>query len=257
MGAGRPDRECAVSASLPDAHGTCDHEPAASLRIARASYLHAILSGDRNSAFAVAMEVLESGLSVPDVYMELLQFAHYEVGRLWQSNVITVAGEHIATAVTQGVLARLYALLPAAAASRGDAIVTGVEGELHQLGANMVADVIESDGWNVRFLGCQVPHRDIIALVDSTRPSLVGISATMAFSIPRVASLISDIRALGGNELMIMVGGGAFRGHPELWREIGADGYGGDLREALARVRTLSGSSVAEPEGSAASGLNS
>jgi MerR family transcriptional regulator, light-induced transcriptional regulator len=240
----------------PYAGGHRGGESPASLHVARASYLDAILSGNRNAAYDVALEAVESGLSVPDVYMELLQFAHYEVGRLWESNVISVATEHIATAVTQGVLARLYALLPAATTFRGDAIVTGVEGELHQLGANMVADVIESDGWNVRFLGCQVPHGDVLQLVESSRPSLVGISATMKFSIPRVAKLIAHIRALGGKDTTILVGGGAFRNEHELWREIGADGFGGDLREALALVRTLSGSSVEHSDGSAASSPN-
>jgi MerR family transcriptional regulator, light-induced transcriptional regulator len=237
-----------MSLLLPTTSEQCAPEPSDTLLTARARYLDAILRGDRKTAFAVAMQAVESGLSVPDVYMEILQVAHYEVGRLWENNVISVAGEHIATAVTQGVLSRLYALLPVAAASRGDVVVTGVEGEHHQLGANMVADVIESDGWNVRFLGCQVPEVDIISLVESTRPSVLGISATMGFSVPRVASLIAGVRALSGHELRILVGGGAFRGEPELWREIGADGHGGDLRQALALVRGFFGSAGDDPE---------
>jgi len=256
MGADGYNQAATMSTTRPDAGIFFDGEASDSLRAARARYLEAILSGDRAAAFAVAMEAVESGLSVPDVYMELLQFAHYEVGRLWESNVISVAGEHIATAVTQGVLARLYALLPVTAASLGDAFVTGVEGEFHQLGSNMVADVLESDGWNVRFLGCQVPPRDVIALVDSIRPTLLGISATMKFSVPKVASLIGDIRALGGNEPTILVGGGAFRGEPGLWREIGADGYGGDLREALTVARTLAGTSGSFPKALKSSALN-
>lgn len=202
-------------------------------------YLDAILGGHRTAALNVALEVLRKDVSVPDVYMRLLQPAQYEVGRLWEQNEISVSTEHMATAITQYVVAQLYSRLEIPDRTRGNAIVTGVEGELHQLGANMVADVLESDGWNVRFLGTQMPHRDILRAIAEHRPVLVGISTTMLFNLPNVASLVEQIRRSADDDLQIIVGGGAFRDQTNAWREVGADGQGRDLRDTLEMVRTL------------------
>ena len=119
----------------------------------------------------------------------------------------------------------------------GRAVITGVEGERHQLGANMVADLLEAEGWSVRFLGTQMPHRDIISAVEEHDAQVVGISATMLFNVASVSSLIRDLRSSSGDELRITVGGRAFRSSPDLWREIGADGTGGNLDEALQAFR--------------------
>src|SRR5689334_23078788 len=116
-------------------------------------FLQAILGGDRRAALSVANDALASGATVQGLYEEVLQASLDEVGRLWETNRITVAREHMATAVVQHVMAHLYSQIPPAAEARGSAIVTGVEGELHQVGAHMVADVLESDGWRVMFLG--------------------------------------------------------------------------------------------------------
>ncbi len=75
-------------------------------------------------------------------------------------------------------------------------VLTGVQGEMHQVGANMVADVLEFHGWEVRFLGTNLPQAGILRVVEEQRPDVVGISATMLFNLPRVRELIESIRAL-------------------------------------------------------------
>ena len=105
-------------------------------------------------------ELLREGHPVLDVYLGVFQESLYQVGRLWESNVITVAEEHMATAITQFVLGQTYSQLPAPGDRRGNVVLTGVAGELHQVGANMVADVLESQGFDVRFLGTNMPHTD-------------------------------------------------------------------------------------------------
>ena len=199
----------------------------------RSLYLQAVRSGQRRAALNIALEALRNGASVPDVYREILQPVQYEIGRLWERNEMTVAREHMATAVTQYVVGQLYSHLEIPEASRGNALVTGVRGELHQLGANMVADVLEADGWNVRFLGTQLPHRGVLEAVDEHEPELIGISATVLFNLPAVAELIEELRSRFDDQLTILVGGSAFRTRPDVWEEMGADGYGGDLREAV------------------------
>src|SRR5690606_29037166 len=102
----------------------------------REVYLQAILNGERRAALTVALELLREGRSVADLYYDVLQPAQYELGRLWERNEITVAREHMGTAITQFVIAQLYSRIETPSTSRGKAVVTGVQGELHQLGAN-------------------------------------------------------------------------------------------------------------------------
>lgn len=203
-------------------------------------YLDAALAGKRKAALGIALEMLHQDRPVPEVYTALLQPAQYEVGRRWERNEISVAQEHMATAVTQYVLAELYSRLELPDPTRGGLVVTGVEGELHQVGAHMIADTLEADGWNVRFLGTQMPHRDILSTIQEHRPWIVGISVTMLFNLPRARALIEDIRREASGEIRVLIGGSALRSHREVWREIGADGYGRDLHEAVAVARSLS-----------------
>lgn len=203
-------------------------------------YLQAVLRGERRAALGIAQEALREGSSVGDVYCDILQRAQYEVGRLWESNRITVAREHMATAVTQYVIANLYGQIQPRGEERGKAVITGVEGELHQIGANMVADVLEEDGWSVRFLGTSMPHSGILKAVEEHEADVLGISATMLFNIPQVRRLIAEVRqGFAARPPRIIVGGSAFHHSPELWREIGADGYASDLREAVRLARDL------------------
>jgi methanogenic corrinoid protein MtbC1 len=223
------------------------HSMDTGLELAQKLYLQAILTGQRKAAVNVALELLRSGTAIQDVYVAVLQESLYEVGRLWESNKITVAEEHMATAITQFVIAQLYSHIEPFEHMRGVAVVAGVRGELHQVGANMVADVMDIDGWEVHFLGTNMPHEGILSVVRDKKATLLGISSTMLFNMPQVVQLIQAARKeFGDSAPRIIVGGGAFRQAPELWREIGADGFAVDLRSAL-EVSRQHGSLSAAP----------
>jgi methanogenic corrinoid protein MtbC1 len=201
-------------------------------------FIQVLLRGERHGAVGVARESLRLANHPTDVYIGLFQRSLEEVGRRWQADVITVAQEHMATATVQFVLAQLYSSLQRSPIGRGNALITGVEGELHQVGANLVADSLEMDGWTVRFLGTNMPHEGIVAAAAEMKADLVGISATMLFNVDAVVRLIESIKAMPGSATpRVLVGGGAFRHAPELWREIGADGFAGDLQGACEVAR--------------------
>ena len=203
------------------------------------TFLHALLQGERQGALGIARESLRVAAQPTDVYVEIFQRSLSEIGRRWQFNRITVAQEHMATAIVQFVLAQLYSSLDRSAPVRGNALVTGVEGELHQVGANLVADALELDGWRVHFLGTNVPHDGIIAAAAEMKADVVGISATMIFNVDPVARLVDSVRAMKGTAPRILVGGGAFRSAPNLWKDVGADGSARDVRGACAIAREV------------------
>ncbi len=195
-------------------------------------FLQALLAGDRHAARTIALEALSSTHSLSDVYVEVFQESLYKIGSLWESNRISVAQEHVATAITQYVMANLYTCVTPSQPSKGKGIITGVEGELHQIGSHMVADMLEMQGWDIRFLGVNIPHQAILQLIKEFQPTLVGISATMVLKVPIVRDLIKDIRNHFPSAATprILVGGSAFRALPDVYRDIGADAFAYDLR---------------------------
>jgi methanogenic corrinoid protein MtbC1 len=210
------------------------------LALEESVYVQAILQGNRKAALAVAFESLRKNPDVIDTYVHVLQSAMYEVGRRWEANRITVAEEHMATAITQYVLSQLYARLEPSGTQRGKAVITGVQGELHQVGANIVADALEADGWDVRFLGTNTPPAGVLQAIDQHGATLFGISATMLFSVPAVISLVSQVKErMGARCPKILLGGSAFRASPQLIEEVGVEGWAGDVRTAIALARSL------------------
>ena len=194
-------------------------------------FLQAILTGQRYAAVQIAREALRSGLSLAELYIDVFQPALYEVGAGWESNRLTVAQEHVATAITQYVMAQVYeAPDTRKAAAKGHVVLTGVEGELHNVGAVMVGDLLETSGFRVRFLGTNLPASAILGVIRESAPSHIGISVTMLFNIGAVRQLIHTIRTEFAERVAIVVGGAAFRTHPDLWRQVAADGYAADLR---------------------------
>jgi methanogenic corrinoid protein MtbC1 len=203
-------------------------------------FTRAILQGQRKAAVGLVMEAIEKGAPLLDIYMDVLEAAQFEVGRLWETNVISVAEEHMATAITQYVIAQLYPRIRHEAAIKGRMIITGVEGELHQIGPNIVADVLDAGGWDVRFLGTNVPHRGILRAIEKHNADVVGISVMMLFNVPQSISLIDSIdRAFGREHVRVVIGGGAFRLRPDIWKETGAQGFAKDARQALTMMSKL------------------
>jgi methanogenic corrinoid protein MtbC1 len=203
----------------------------------RQEYLKEILAGKRKTALEIIMDAYRGGYPIPGIYMDVFQEALYEVGRLWETNQITVADEHMGTAITQYVMSNLYQHLEIADEQRGKVVMTGVQGELHQVGANMVADVLEADGWDVTFLGTNVPAEGVIQSIRQHGPDLFGISSTMFFNIPKVIQLVETVHKEFGDSVRIMLGGGAFRALQKLPGELEGCIVALNLREALDRTR--------------------
>lgn len=206
----------------------------AALHLTADIFLQALLSGQRHAAVRVAREAVRGGSTIPELYLDVFQPVLYEIGARWEANTLSVAQEHIATAITQYVMAQLYEPPVESASPRGSVVLTGIEGELHSIGAVMVGDLLELSGWRVRFLGTNLPASSILSIIREVTPSHVGISTTMLFNVHAVRHLITEIRSEFGDRIRILVGGAAFRMVPDLWRQVAADAYAADLREAQA-----------------------
>ena len=207
------------------------------LALTREVFLAAIVTGKRQAAMNIVDEALRAGHSHVDIYVSVFAEALHRVGTLWETNQISVAEEHIATSITQYAIASIYPRLVPSAVSRGNMVVTGVAGELHQIGANLVADAMEANGWTVRFLGTNLPHAAVLAAVDEISADVLCISTTIVANLPSVGELVRTVRGkLNRSSPRIVLGGAAYRHASEFAREIGGSEAIADLRQGLAML---------------------
>jgi methanogenic corrinoid protein MtbC1 len=206
----------------------------------RERYLRALLDADPAAAREASNCVAAPG-DLPDFYLSVIQPAMYRVGSLWESGAISVAQEHLASAITNRVVLGLAATLRTIGRPwRGLAVVSAAPGELHELGAWMVSDLLELDGWAVRYLGANTPPEDLISLVATLRPDLLGLSATMVFNLPKTKEIIGVLRTEPSlSAVRILVGGAAFALQPGLWKRLGAHAWAADARDASRLARSL------------------
>jgi len=204
-------------------------------------YLAAQLSGNRREALRLLVdEGLLRGIPLQDIHLKVIQPAQYEIGRLWQENRISVAQEHLATAISQLALSHLYRHLPRDPSNGKVVLLSCVEGELHEVGARMASDFLEMAGFDVRFLGANVPTSHLVHMVREQKPDLLALSVTMSYHLPALRAALEQVRAVSP-QLRIAVGGLAFTWAPGLENDLNISFHGRDARELVASACRLLG----------------
>lgn len=203
-------------------------------------FLDALLRGDRQTASRLVLDSVKEGLSIKSIYTQVFQRSQQEIGRLWQTNQISVAQEHFCTAATQMVMSQLYPYIFTGERRDRRMVMACVGGELHEIGARMVADFFEMDGWDTYFLGANMPPESIIRTVAERQANVLALSATMTFHIGKVTDIIASLRASGASpRTRVLVGGYPFNLSPELWTHVGADGYAPDADAAILEAERM------------------
>ena len=204
-----------------------------------AAYLDAVLEGSRHRARTVVDRARADGVDSRALYLHIFQPALREVGRLWQENRITVADEHLATAITQALMSQLYAeMFSSGAAARRTLIAACMDAERHEVGLRMVCDLLEMQGWDTTFLGATGPSDSLAAMVRERRPDVLALSVSLAPHVPRLARTIRGLReSLGEATPVIVVGGRPFLDQPALTASVGADIVANDADEAVERLK--------------------
>ena len=172
-------------------------------------FLQNLLKGNRSNCSAIARKYLEENTSIKNLYEEVFKTALYEVGRLWETNQITVATEHLATAITEGILNELFEQIISGEKINKKVVVACVENEQHQVGVKMVADVFEMKGWESFFLGTGIPTSELIKFIRETEPDILAISLSVYFNFANLMKMLELLR-VEFSGLQIIIGGQAF-----------------------------------------------
>ncbi len=192
-------------------------------------YLALLLDGNRRECARIVQQLLDRDIEIKTLYADLFQKSLYEVGRLWEFNRISVAKEHLVTAITEGLLNLVYPrLFDKAVSDSGNdrkVVISCAANEFHQVGGKMVADIFELNGWDSQFLGANTPVDQMLSHIQEEKPDLVGLSVSVYFNMPALKSGLAAIRG-NFNHLDIMVGGQAFKwGGTEIIKQFGGTAY--------------------------------
>jgi methanogenic corrinoid protein MtbC1 len=204
-------------------------------------YLRTQLGGDRRAALQFIDEALRGGASADDVRCRVVQAAQREIGRLWQEDRISIAQEHMATAISQLALAHLFQHAIFRARVGKKILVACVPGEMHDFPARLLADALDVAGYDVRFLGADVPLDALLRAIESEQPDLLALSVTMLFNIQSLRETVRTVRARSGHNVPIAIGGNAFTSSPELAEGLGAELVAADSDRFIAQLDLLFG----------------
>ena len=197
----------------------------------------AIIEGDRDGIVSLVEKALGEGLSVMEVGNEGLLPGLEEVGRRFGSNRVFLPQVMLSSETMQVAFARLKEEMQGeTAASLGRILMATVEGDIHDIGKNIVCTLLENHGFEVIDLGKNVPASRIIEEARAREVDAVGLSALMTTTLNQMEITIARLRE-AGIKVFTMVGGAVV--DQEYADSIGADLYAADALEAVAKVKEL------------------
>ncbi|MEV6565690.1 cobalamin B12-binding domain-containing protein [Streptomyces kronopolitis] len=191
---------------------------------------HAVSAVDEDAATELVLSILDEGTDPESVLLDVIAVVQGRVGEEWAANRISVAQEHAATAINDRAVAAV-SVHPASrtTATRGRITVACVDGEWHALPARLLAEVLKLRGWQVDYLGAQVPTPHLIAHLHNTRADAVALSSSIATRMPTAHAAITACQAVG---VPVLVGGAAFGPEGRYATLLGADAWAPDARTA-------------------------
>jgi methanogenic corrinoid protein MtbC1 len=202
-------------------------------------YVAGLVAGNRPLCRQIANDLVTKTDDARPVYREVLWPAMERIEKLYRSDRINAATEHMATRINRAVAHQIQIFLKPKEPNGKRVLITCADGEPEELGAQMCADLFEANGWDVYFLGGGVPNDEILNLVGQLSPDVLLIFGTQPAGVPGVRRLIDLIRGIGVAETMnVMVSGGVFNRADGLWKEVNADLMVRSAHEALPVAET-------------------
>ncbi|MHB8961133.1 MAG: corrinoid protein [Candidatus Limnocylindrales bacterium] len=196
----------------------------------------AVEAGDRTAAATLTAAALEDGQD-PKAILDAMTAAMDQVGRRFQDGEIFVPEMLIsARAMKAGTAILEPALVAAGVTPEFTAVVGTVEGDLHDIGKNLVGMMWKGAGFEVVDLGVNVPAARFVEAARDRNAQIVGLSALLTTTMPNMRAVVEAVRA-AGLPAKVVIGGAPTT--PEFAAQIGADGQAPDAGAAVDLVRRL------------------
>lgn len=205
----------------------------------------AVLRGDWKTARSITEEALQAKMDPLTILNESLVPAMNEVGRKFECNQFFVPELLLAARAMKASLELLRPLMAERGTEPvGRAVVGTVKGDLHDVGKNLVASLLEGGGFEVIDLGVNVPPEKFVAAVRDKKAQIVGLSALLTTTMPSMKLTVEAFKAAGlRDQVKILIGGAPVT--QRFADEIGADGYGENAPSAVTLARRCLGLTTA------------
>jgi len=198
----------------------------------------AILSGNAKKAEEVTKAALAANVDPSELVQKYMIPAMDEVGKRFECNDYFVPELLIAARAMKTSLALISPYLAKSGAEPAGRVVIGtVQGDLHDIGKNLVAMMWKGANFGVVDLGTNVPPDKFAAAVKEHHAQVVGLSALLTTTMPAMKTTIEALRKAGLNTVKVVIGGAPIT--HEFAKEIGADGFAPDAASAVDVVRQL------------------
>jgi len=194
-----------------------------------------MLEGDETGAWALVEAALASGMEPESVLLELLTPVLRDIGEGWAEGELSVADEHLASAVASRLVSRLGGRFSRRGRKRGRVVLVAAPGDLHSTPIAIAADLLRWRGFEVLELGANTPVEALIeALAKKTEVLAVAVVCSTDLAVRTVAKAIASIRrAVPGLPVLL---GGATVTSAEQAMKLGADRYTGATSDEVVRI---------------------
>lgn len=164
------------------------------------------LQGEEEEALRLVRNYLGSH-SYEELNDQVVTPAMYRIGELWEQNKVSVAEEHLATAVCEFVLSATE-IRAEEKDGRLKAMIFAPEGEEHYIGLKMVAAMFREEGYSVRYMGPNLPLDAALSLADEWKPDVVALSGALAHRLPALKTYAQAFTSLE-HKPTVLIGGRA------------------------------------------------
>lgn len=203
-------------------------------------YMQPLLAGRRAECFELVSTALGRDYVAEDIAYDVLWPAMSQLDRLFRDDRVNIAVNNMAWRINRTVADQLQAHLPQNGSNGKRAVITCSEEPAEEIGAQLLADLLQSAGWEVYLLGSGVPHDEMLKIVGELRPEVLMVYGSQPNEVPEVRRMIELIRDIGVCPTMnIVASGGVFDRVDALWQEIGADALVAEPREAVEQINDL------------------
>lgn len=197
-------------------------------------YMEHLFAGKRCEARETVMAAQDRGIAARTLVTSVIWPAMEQIERLYREGQINRIQEHMATRINRMIADQLQACMARKPKCGKRMIVMCGDGEAEELGAQMVADLFEVDGWHVWFLGAGVPNDEVAQLCGKLEPDVLCCYGTQPAGVPPTRRLIDMVREINAvPDMQVLVVGGVFARAEGLAEEIRADLFAPDIRGAV------------------------
>jgi 5-methyltetrahydrofolate--homocysteine methyltransferase len=197
----------------------------------------AIEAGDRTAAVALTRQSIEAG-DAPAAILEAMTSAMTEIGRKFQCNEAYVPEMLISARAMKESMVLLEPLLVSAGIRpESTAVIGTIQGDLHDIGKNLVSMMWKGANIEVIDLGTNIAPEQFVAAIREHHAQIVGISALLTTTMVGMRDVVAAIRAANLGDIKVVIGGAPVT--PEFATQIGADGYAPDAASAADLARGL------------------